>query len=65
MHDLRMIHTDLKPENILLVSGDYVKVHDYKVLLFCFICGFLFENMVLFLRRIGLTILGSGFSSLI
>ncbi|XP_050936098.1 serine/threonine-protein kinase AFC2 isoform X2 [Cucumis melo] len=30
MHDLRMIHTDLKPENILLVSGDYVKVHDYK-----------------------------------
>lgn len=33
MHDLRMIHTDLKPENILLVSPDYVKVPDYRVLL--------------------------------
>lgn len=34
MHDLRMIHTDLKPENILLVSPEYVKVPDYKVLFF-------------------------------
>lgn len=32
MHDLRLIHTDLKPENILLVSPDYVKIPDYKVL---------------------------------
>lgn len=32
MHDLRLIHTDLKPENILLVSSDYIKVPDYKVL---------------------------------
>lgn len=32
MHDLRLIHTDLKPENILLVSSEYVKVPDYKVL---------------------------------
>eukprot|EP01018_Ginkgo_biloba_P024163 Gb_40905 [translate_table: standard] len=31
MHELRLIHTDLKPENILLVSSDYVKVPDYKV----------------------------------
>lgn len=31
MHDLRLIHTDLKPENILLVSPEYVKVPDYKV----------------------------------
>ncbi|KAJ9568313.1 hypothetical protein OSB04_004279 [Centaurea solstitialis] len=30
MHDLRLIHTDLKPENILLVSGEYLKVPDYK-----------------------------------
>ena len=34
MHDLHVIHTDLKLENILLVSLDYVKVSDYKVLLF-------------------------------
>ncbi|RWV97239.1 hypothetical protein BHE74_00002701 [Ensete ventricosum] len=32
MHELRLIHTDLKPENILLVSSEYVKVPDYKVL---------------------------------
>ncbi|KAL7177573.1 hypothetical protein ACSBR2_030850 [Camellia fascicularis] len=32
MHDLRLIHTDLKPENIFLVSSEYVKVSDYKVL---------------------------------
>lgn len=32
MHDLRLIHTDLKPENILLVSSEYIKVPDYKVL---------------------------------
>ncbi|KAK4376947.1 hypothetical protein RND71_003243 [Anisodus tanguticus] len=30
MHDMRLIHTDLKPENILFVSGDYIKVPDYK-----------------------------------
>jgi serine/threonine protein kinase len=34
MHDLHMIHTDLKPENILLVSSDYLKIPDYKVLLY-------------------------------
>lgn len=33
MHDLCMIHTDLKPENVLLVSSEYIKVPDYKVLL--------------------------------
>lgn len=33
MHDLCMIHTDLKPENILLVSAEYIKVPDCKVLL--------------------------------
>lgn len=33
MHDLHMIHTDLKPENILLVSSEYLKIPDYKVLL--------------------------------
>lgn len=33
MHDLRLIHTDLKPENILLVSSEYIKVPDHKVLL--------------------------------
>ncbi|KAJ6869092.1 hypothetical protein NC651_033994 [Populus alba x Populus x berolinensis] len=41
MHDLHMIHTDLKPENILLVSSDYVKVPDYKVMLSflpCYLC---------------------------
>jgi len=41
MHDLHMIHTDLKPENILLVSPDYVKVPDYKVMLSflpCYLC---------------------------
>lgn len=32
MHDLRLIHTDLKPENILLVSSEYIKVPDYKVI---------------------------------
>lgn len=32
MHDLRLIHTDLKPENILLVSPEYMKVPDYKVM---------------------------------
>lgn len=32
MHDLRLIHTDLNPENILLVSPDYIKVPDYRVL---------------------------------
>lgn len=32
MHDLRLIHTDLKPENILLVSPEYVRVPDYKIL---------------------------------
>lgn len=32
MHDLRLIHTDLKPENVLLVSPEYLKVPDYKVL---------------------------------
>lgn len=32
MHELTLIHTDLKPENILLVSSDYVKLPDYKVL---------------------------------
>lgn len=32
MHELRLIHTDLKPENILLVSPEYIKVPDYKVL---------------------------------
>lgn len=32
MHEMRLIHTDLKPENILLVSPDYVKVPDYKVI---------------------------------
>lgn len=31
MHDLHLIHTDLKPENILLVSPEYLKVPDYKV----------------------------------
>ncbi|KAJ4710983.1 Serine/threonine protein kinase [Melia azedarach] len=31
MHDLRLIHTDLKPENLLLVSPEYVKIPDYKV----------------------------------
>lgn len=34
MHDLHLIHTDLKPENILLVSADYIKVLDYKVMPF-------------------------------
>lgn len=38
MHDLHLIHTDLKPENILLVSSDYVKVPDYKVL-FSYSCS--------------------------
>ncbi|XP_022769842.1 serine/threonine-protein kinase AFC2 isoform X2 [Durio zibethinus] len=37
MHDLRLIHTDLKPENILLLSPEYVKVPDYKVLFASFI----------------------------
>lgn len=32
MHELTLIHTDLKPENILLVSSEYVRVSDYKVL---------------------------------
>jgi len=32
MHELRLIHTDLKPENILLVSSEYIKIPDYKVL---------------------------------
>jgi dual-specificity kinase len=32
MHELTLIHTDLKPENILLVSSEYVKVPDYKVM---------------------------------
>lgn len=32
MHDLRLIHTDLKPENILLVSSEYIKIPDYKVI---------------------------------
>lgn len=32
MHDLHLIHTDLKPENILLVSSEYIKVPDYKVI---------------------------------
>ncbi|KAL7229734.1 hypothetical protein ACSBR2_008274 [Camellia fascicularis] len=32
MHDLCLIHIDLKPENILLVSSEYVKVPDYKIL---------------------------------
>ncbi|RWW08536.1 hypothetical protein BHE74_00014307 [Ensete ventricosum] len=32
MHDLRLIHTDLKPENILLVSSEYIKVPDHKVI---------------------------------
>ncbi|PON72831.1 Serine/threonine protein kinase [Parasponia andersonii] len=32
MHELRLIHTDLKPENILLVSSEYIKVPDYKLL---------------------------------
>lgn len=41
MHDLRMIHTDLKPENILLVSPEYVKVPDYKVLFFLPTCDYL------------------------
>lgn len=38
MHDLRLIHTDLKPENILLVSPEYVKVPDYKVISNFFCC---------------------------
>ena len=41
MHDLQLIHTDLKPENILLVSSEYVKVPDYKVL----ICKTYFVNL--------------------
>lgn len=48
MHDLHMIHTDLKPENILLVSSEYLKIPDYKVLLLC---------MNLFYFLIGLVIL--------
>lgn len=36
MHDMCLIHTDLKPENILLVSPEYIKVPDYKVLLLTF-----------------------------
>lgn len=32
MHELRLIHTDLKPENILLVSSEFIKVPDYKVI---------------------------------
>lgn len=36
MHDMCLIHTDLKPENILLVSPEYIKVPDYKVLLLSF-----------------------------
>ncbi|KAF3324689.1 serine/threonine-protein kinase AFC2-like protein [Carex littledalei] len=32
LHDLRLIHTDLKPENVLLVSPEYIKVPDYKLL---------------------------------
>ncbi|KAL5224862.1 hypothetical protein ABZP36_011501 [Zizania latifolia] len=32
MHELRLIHTDLKPENILLVSPEYIKVPDYKIM---------------------------------
>lgn len=54
MHDLRMIHTDLKPENILLVSADYVKVHDYKVLVLCLV---FYWNFLLF------SSLWSGFSN--
>jgi serine/threonine protein kinase len=38
MHDLHLIHTDLKPENILLVSSEYIKVPDYKVMLQRFGC---------------------------
>lgn len=34
MHDLCFIHTDLKPENILLISSEYIKVPDYKVIPF-------------------------------
>ncbi|KAG8376452.1 hypothetical protein BUALT_Bualt09G0064800 [Buddleja alternifolia] len=34
MHDLRLIHTDLKPENILLVSSEYIKVPDYKLMVY-------------------------------
>lgn len=42
MHDLRLIHTDLKPENILLVSSEYVKVLDYKVNGFLWVCGHIY-----------------------
>lgn len=31
--DMHLIHTDLKPENILLVSPEYIRVPDYKVLI--------------------------------
>ena len=47
MHDLRLIHTDLKPENILLVSADYVKVPDLKVLLSSICKVFLFATLIL------------------
>ncbi|CAL9749550.1 unnamed protein product [Musa acuminata subsp. burmannicoides] len=33
MHNMHLIHTDLKPENILLVSPEYIRVPDYKVLI--------------------------------
>ena len=46
MHDLRLIHTDLKPENILLVSSEYIKVPDYKVLTIFFY----FDNLPILLH---------------
>lgn len=38
MHELTLIHTDLKPENILLLSSEYIKVPDYKVLFMLMQC---------------------------
>ncbi|CAL9777900.1 unnamed protein product [Musa acuminata subsp. burmannicoides] len=45
MHELQLIHTDLKPENILLVSSEYVKVPDYKVLSWSTKSGLFFKNL--------------------
>jgi serine/threonine protein kinase len=52
MHDLHMIHTDLKPENILLVSSDYLKIPDYKVLLYePVLFSHVFRDSMLMLRE--------------
>jgi serine/threonine protein kinase len=54
MHDLHLIHTDLKPENILLVSSEYIKVPDYKVMLQRF--GFMLFSFLfcIFLRTLNM-----------